>query len=665
MFGFIQLSNISYENMSEQIQIGVDTGGTFTDFVFLNGNNLTIHKVPSTPDDPSKAIISGIKEVLGDKQLDLQMVHGTTVATNALLERKGARIALITTKGFEDVIQIGRQNRGELYDVFWEAPIPLVQESLRFGIIERTTYEGRVIKNINKSEVLKLSAKIKSLNVQGIAICFLHSYANPRNEEKVENYLKSLGISISTSSKILPEFREFERISTVVANSYLLPKVKNYMDTLSQNLPGVEISIMQSSGGIMSPEQASTEPVRIILSGPAGGVVGGAKIAKLAGHEKIITYDMGGTSTDVALCEDGPKFTTETLIDGVPIKIPMIDITTIGAGGGSIARIDSGGALKVGPESAGADPGPACYGRGSEPTVTDANIVLGRIKPESFLGGRMKIFPQKSKSSLRKLATRLKLSIEQVAEGIINVANANMERALRVISIGKGYDPREFALVSFGGAGGLHSCELAQAMEIKTIIFPKEPGVLSALGMLTADTFKDYSITVFLKQEEARSTALEEAFSSLEVKAHKDFPTHKIKFKRFLDVRYKRQSHEITVPYTKNFISTFHREHKKMYGYNKTKSEVEVITLRLRAIAKKRELEIPRLNNDRTKIKTSKDTIIFGGKNINLLAYSRKDFYSGYKFKGPALVLEDTSTILIPPGYKCHVDDWGNIISIL
>ena len=437
------------------------------------------------------------------------------------------------------------------------------------------------------------------------------------------------------------------------------------MDTLSQKLPSADLSIMQSSGGIMSPEQASNEPVRIVLSGPAGGVVGATKVAKLAGHEKILSYDMGGTSTDVALCEGGPKFTTETLIDGIPIKIPMIDITTIGAGGGSIARIDAGGALKVGPESAGADPGPACYGRGSEPTVTDANIVLGRIKPESFLGGRMKIFPQKSKSSLGKLARRLKLSLEEVAEGIIRVANANMERALRVISIGKGYDPREFALLSFGGAGGLHACELAQSMEIKTIIFPKDPGVLSALGMLTADTFKDFSLTIFLSQAEAESKVLDEAFSSLEVRAHKDFPTHKIKFKRFLDVRYKRQSHEITVAYNKNFISTFHKEHKKMYGYSKTKSEVEIITLRLRAIAKKRELEIPYIQNNRININSSKEKIVFGGKNISVKVFYRKYFYSGYKFEGPALVLEETSTILIPPSYKCHVDDWGNIISVL
>ncbi|GJM17603.1 MAG: N-methylhydantoinase A [Thermodesulfobacteriota bacterium] len=651
--------------MLKQIQIGIDTGGTFTDFVFFDGESITIHKVPSTPNDPSKAIISGIEEMLGNGQLDLHIVHGTTVATNALLERKGARIALITTKGFEDVIQIGRQNRGELYDVFWEAPLSLVPPSLRFGITERTNFEGKIIKSVDKSEVLNLCKKIKQLDIEGIAICFLHSYANPKNEQMVEKHLNKLEIPISRSSKILSEFREYERTSTIVANSYLLPKVKNYMDTLSQKLPGAEISIMQSSGGVMSPDHASTEPVRVILSGPAGGVVGAVKLTKLTGHSKIITYDMGGTSTDVALCEDGPKVTTETVIDGVPIKIPMIDIATIGAGGGSIARVDSGGALKVGPESSGADPGPACYGRGAEPTVTDANLVLGRIKADSFLGGRMKIFPDKSKSSLKKLSRQLKLSIEEVAEGIIKVANANMERALRVISLGKGYDPREFAMLSFGGAGGLHACELAQAMEMKTVIFPKDPGVLSALGMLAADMFKDYSLTVFLNQDEANFAVLEEAFSSLEVKAHKDFPSHKIKFKRFLDLRYKRQSHEITVPYSKNFIGAFHRTHKRMNGYNKPKSEIEVITLRLRAIAKKRELEVPCLQNNKIKIEPKKEKVIFGGKSINLRTYHRDYFYPGYKFKGPALVLEDTSTILIPPGYKCHVDEWGNIIAVL
>ena len=649
--------------MREQMQIGIDTGGTFTDFVLFDGNSLRIHKVPSTPEDPSQAIIAGIKDILGKKLSGLQIIHGTTVATNALLERKGARIALVTTKGFEDVIQIGRQNRGELYNVFWKAPLPLVPQSLRFGIEERTNYKGKILDSVKLSELKALKSKLKSLKIEGIAISFLHSYVNPKNEQSVEMYLKSLGIPISTSSKILPEFREYERTSTIVANSYLLPKLKSYMDTLSQKLPNTEISIMQSSGGIMSPIQAAVEPVRIILSGPAGGVVGGSKVAKLAGYEKIITYDMGGTSTDVALCEKGPKFTTETSIDGIPIKVPMIDITTIGAGGGSIAQIDSGGALKVGPKSAGADPGPACYGKGEEPTVTDANLVLGRIRAGSFLGGRMKIYPHKSKAALRKLARRLKLSIEEVAEGIIKVANANMERALRVISIGKGYDPREFTLVSFGGAGGLHACELAQGMEMKTVIFPKDPGVLSALGMLTADMFKDYSITVFLNEEEAGFGVLEKGFSSLEEKASKDLPADKIKFKRFLDVRYKRQSHEITVPYGKNFVSSFHKAHKRMNGYNKPKSEVEVVTLRIRAIAKKRELEIPYLQNEKIKIKPSKERIVFGGKSVIVSVFNRRDFYSGFEFAGPALILEDTSTTLIPRGYRCHVDKWGNIIA--
>ncbi len=651
--------------MSELIQIGIDTGGTFTDFVLFDGSSLRIHKVPSTPQDPSRSITLGVRDILGENLNGLQIVHGTTVATNALLERKGARIALITTKGFEDVIQIGRQNRGKLYDIFWEAPVSLVPQSLRFGINERINYKGKILDSVRLSELKTLKSKLKSLNIEGIAISFLHSYVNPANEEKVGKYLNSLGIPISTSSKILPEFREYERTSTIVANSYLLPKVKTYMNTLSQKLPNADISIMQSSGGVMSPSQAAVEPVRVILSGPAGGVVGGAKIAKLTGYEKMITYDMGGTSTDVALCEKGPKFTTETSIDGIPIKVPMIDITTIGAGGGSIVQIDSGGVLKVGPASSGADPGPACYGKGEEPTVTDANLVLGRIRADSFLGGRMKIFPQKSKAALRKLARRLKLSVEEVAEGIIKVANANMERALRVISIGKGYDPREFALLSFGGGGGLHACELAQGLEIKTVIFPKDPGVLSALGMLTADMFKDYSITVFLNEQEAGPGVLEEGFSLLQDKARKDFPAERIKFKRFIDVRYKRQSHEITVPYGKNFVSSFHQAHKRMNGYNKPKSEVEVVTLRIRAIAKKRELQIPNLQNEKIKIKPSREKIVFGGSNIVVKVFNRKEFYWGFKFSGPAMILEDTSTILIPPRCKCHVDQWGNIIALV
>ncbi|MFQ5787201.1 MAG: hydantoinase/oxoprolinase family protein, partial [Thermodesulfobacteriota bacterium] len=412
------------------IKVGIDTGGTFTDFVIFDGTYLVTHKIPSTPSDPSQAIIKGLRDIIGEEIRDTEIIHGTTVATNALLERKGAKVALVTTKGFEDVIEIGRQNRGELYNLFWEPQEPLVKKGLRFGVDERVNYEGRVLKRLNIEEVRKLFAKLNKLKVEGIAISFLNSYVNSINEKKVEMILKPLGIPITTSSEILPEFREYERTSTIVTNSYLQPKVKSYMDVLSSRLKKSRVFVMQSSGGVIAPNQAGEEPVRILLSGPAGGVVGGYKIAETLGFKKVITYDMGGTSTDISLCDTSLMFTTETNINGIPIKMPMVDLITIGAGGGSIAHIDSGGALKVGPESAAADPGPACYGKGDYATVTDANVLLGRINPHWFLGGKMKIYPEKSRSALNSISTKLKLSLEQVAEGIIKISNANMERAL-------------------------------------------------------------------------------------------------------------------------------------------------------------------------------------------------------------------------------------------
>ncbi len=650
------------------MQVGIDTGGTFTDFVFFDGTEISTYKIPSTPADPSRAIMTGLNHVLGENLKNVEIIHGTTVATNALLERKGARIALVTTEGFEDVIEIGRQNRGELYDIFWEPPPHIVEKELRLGISERTSFTGDILKRVKRDDIRTLFSKLRRLRVEGIAISFLHSYKNPENEKKVAEGLEPLGIPISASSEILPEFREYERTSTIAANSYLLPKVKSYMNALSDGISSEggseeKLSIMQSSGGIISPRQAGAEPVRILLSGPAGGVIGAFKVSEMMGYEKVMTYDMGGTSTDVALCDGSPKFTTETTIDGVPIKVPMIDVTTIGAGGGSIAYIDSGGALKVGPRSAGADPGPACYGNGNEPAVTDANVLLGRINPEWFLGGRMKIYPAKSESVLKKAAHGMKLSISELAEGVITVANANMVRALRVISIGRGYDPREFALLSFGGAGGLHACELASDMEIKTVIFPRDPGVLSALGMLMADSFKDYGITLFLSEREAGTDAIEKSFRALEEKSAEDFPETKIKFERYIDVRYRRQAHEITIPYSKSFIKAFHSTHKKMYGYMKPESEVEVVTLRLRAVAKKKKLELPLLGNRMKSIRSVREKVIFSGKEIEVRTYKRDEFYTGFRFSGPALVLEDTSTLFITPGFRCEVDDWGNIVA--
>jgi len=636
------------------MRIGIDTGGTFTDFVFFDGGNIRTHKILSTPEDPSAAIISGLREVLGQDFTDAEIVHGTTVATNALLERKGARIALVTTEGFEDVIEIGRQNRGELYDVFWDAPRPLVERRLRLGIAERTAHDGEVLRKVSRSGLERLLSRLKRINPEGIAVSFLHSYRNPENENETARYLRTLGIPITLSSALLPEFREYERTSTTVANAYLLPKVKSYMTSLSRSFPsrGGEsgrVSVMQSSGGVISPGQAGDEPVRILLSGPAGGVVGAHYISRLMGFGKVLTYDMGGTSTDVALSDEGPRFTTETNIDGIPVKIPMIDVTTIGAGGGSIAYIDTGGALKVGPRSAGADPGPACYGKGLEPAVTDANLALGRIDPSRFLGGRMTVSPQKSVSALRTLARSLKLTVHETAEGIVRVANANMERALRVISVGKGYDPRDFALFSFGGAGGLHACELASAMEISTVIFPRDPGVLSALGMLMADTFKDYGLTVFLSGEKKDLRVIGEKFRELEEKAESDFSGSGIRFERFIDARYRRQAHEITIPFTEDFVKRFHIAHKKMYGYMKPGGDVEVVTLRVRAVVRKVKLELPLLGKSKSSVRAVKKNVVLGGKEIGVPAFERDEFYPGFKFKGPALVFEDTSTLLIMP----------------
>lgn len=653
------------------IRIGVDTGGTFTDFVFFDGAEIRIHKVPSTPDNPSRAIISGLNFLLDDGFNGIEIVHGTTVATNALLERKGARIALVTTKGFEDVIEIGRQNRPHLYRFSWKPVDPLVPRELRFGVEERTAYSGEIVKAVDADEIRELSLRLKELGIEGVAVSLLHSYANPQNEVDVERGLREglqgLGVPITLSSRLLPEFREYERTSTVAANAYLLPKVKAYLDELAGKLGGAAVDVMQSSGGVARPSQAGQEPVSLLLSGPAGGVVGGFQIAHQMGYERVITYDMGGTSTDVALVDGALRFTTEAVLDGLPIKTPMIDVATIGAGGGSIAYVDAGGALKVGPVSAGAYPGPACYGVGDEPTVTDANVVLGRIRPEWFLGGRMTIDPGLSRSAVRGLAEGLGVSLVEAAEGVISVSNSNMEKALRLVSIEKGYDPRDFALVSFGGAGGLHACELALAMGLKAVIFPVAPGALSAMGMLMADSFKDYGKTCFVGADDPDAASLiESAFAELEQRAREELRGENTAFKRFIDARYKRQSYELTIPMSGALVDDFHKAHQRSYGYMKPESPVEFVTVRLRAVMEKERLKLPRLDSPRGGGEASPErkTIIYDGKRIDACCYSRADLYEGFTFEGPALVLEETATSFVLPGFRCAVDGFGNVVAL-
>ena len=492
----------STKHKAQNIRVGVDTGGTFTDFVFVKDGQIQLFKVPSTPEDPSLAIKQGLERIGGAAEV----VHGTTVGTNALLQRRGARTALITTRGFEDVLAIGRQARPELYNLNAVKPPPLVADELRFGVSERVVASGDVLEPLNDSELPALVEKLKQAGVESVAISLLFSFLHPQHEERIAEWLTSplasLGVPLSISSRILPEYREYERTSTVVINAYLQPLMGRYLSRLVNNqstkhkAQSTELSlrVMQSSGGSISAEVAAAEPVRTILSGPSGGVVGALRAARSAGIKNVITFDMGGTSTDVALCDSGAiRTTNEAVVAGLPVAVSVMDIHTVGAGGGSIARVDEGGSLRVGPESAGADPGPACYGRSMLPTVTDAHVVLGHFGGVGLLGGEFKLDEERARAALAQLAddlsrvTRKQTSIVAAAEGVLAVANTNMERALRHISVERGHDPRQFALLPFGGAGGLHAVELARALRIPTVIMPTAPGALSAVGVLVAD----------------------------------------------------------------------------------------------------------------------------------------------------------------------------------
>ncbi len=652
--------------------LGVDTGGTFTDFVFYDGKNYSIYKLPSTPDNPSLAIRSGADhfKFLPNLFGKLKLIHGTTVATNAILERKGAEVLLFTTKGFEDVIEIGRQNRGKLYCLSWRKKPPLVSKQNRVGIKGRINYKGEILEELAVDEIRRFIEDQSIKKFDTVAVCFINSYVNPTHELEAQKVLKDLDVPVSISYEVIPEFREYERTSTTVANSYLIPKVRGYMDSLDEKLKGADIYVMQSNGGVITPEQAGNEPVRIIASGPAAGVVGAYKIARQIGIDKVVTYDMGGTSTDLSVCDGELNFTTESLIDGIPIKTPMIDIFTIGAGGGSIAYADSGGVLKVGPQSAGANPGPACYGKGEYPTVTDANLVLGRIRADNFLGGRMKVDPELANASIKRLNESFGIDELMLAEMIIRVANSNMERAIKVISVDKGYDPREFSLVAFGGAAGLHACELARNIGIKRVIFPVDPGVLSALGMLFADSFKDYGKGFFMDCKDSNFSVLEFQYKELEKRAVEELQGiystgDKVEFVRSIDVRYKRQSHELTIPYSHRFMDDFHSMHLRKYGFNSVDNVVEIVAVRVRAIISKSTLELPILNNERTEITSSGSSVYIDNKWFDMKCYYRDQFYDGFAFEGPSIVVEDTSTLFIPEGFRCVVDQFGNMLSDL
>ena len=663
---------------ASSVRVGVDTGGTFTDFVFVSNHGIEIFKVPSTPSDPSLAIAAGlrtIQETTGIPATNIEVVHGTTVGTNALLQRRGARAALITTRGFEDVLAIGRQARPELYNLDAVKPPPLVTDDLRFGVAERVTASGEVLVQLSENEVAKLVQRLRKAKVDSAAICLLFSFVDPTHEKQIASALSALGIPLSVSHQILPEYREFERTSTVAINAYLQPLMGNYLRRLSEQTS--HLRVMQSSGGSISATAAGEEPVRTILSGPAGGVVGALETARAAGFKNLITFDMGGTSTDVALCEEGKlRMTNEAVIAGLPVAISMMDIHTVGAGGGSIARVDEGGSLRVGPESAGADPGPACYGRSLLPTVTDAHVVLGHFGGAGLLGGAFSLDEQRSHKALAQLAkdmskaARRRISPIDAARGVISVVNTNMERALRRISVERGYDSRDFALLPFGGAGGLHAVELAQALRIPQIIVPRSAGALSAIGVLAADVVKDQSRTLMLDVRAGVEPKLERAFREMERGAARTlrsegFSVAKQRHERSLALRYKGQSFELEIPHTGgNIANAFHRAHLKRYGYAQESSIIEVVSARVRSsgltekIAQRRASKLEKTFAEPHSFVESH----ISGNKVRAGVYERDHLSAGEQLRLPCIVVEYSSTTLIPAGVFAVVDRYGNLI---
>jgi N-methylhydantoinase A len=650
------------------LRAGVDTGGTFTDVLVFRKGEARVHKVLSTPRDPAEAVLAGLRKAgaAGRKSV----VHGSTVATNAILERKGARTALITTKGFEDVLEIGRQTRPEIYALFVVRPEPLVEAGRRFGVAERVLFDGTVESALDSTEVRRVLDAVRGTGARSLAVCLLHSYANPVHEEAVAALAEATGLSVSVSHRILPEYREFERTSTTVVNAYVAPLMERYVARLSRELGEGTLRIMQSNGGSISAETAKRESVRTILSGPAGGVVGAFETARAAGFSHVITCDMGGTSTDVALCDGAIRTTAEAAVAGLPVRVPMIAIHTVGAGGGSMAWADAGGALRVGPESAGADPGPACYGKGKAFTVTDANLVLGRILPDRFLGGTMRLAAGRVEAPLRSLAGQLGLSPREAAEGVVRVADAAMERAIRVVSVEKGHDPREFTLVAFGGAGPLHACALARALSIPRIIVPQDPGILSAFGMLLSDVIRDYSRTRLRKTRLLSPDDIEAFFAPMEERALREMrdegiPRERIRLERVMDMRYAGQSYEIAVPFGERFVEAFHRLHERLYGYRDPERETEVVTVRVRAVGAadrpafaRRE---PAGGNPRAAF-LGRRLLVEEGKERDAAVYRRDRLLPGNRLEGPAVVTEYSATVFLPSGWEGRVDVWGNLI---
>ena len=677
--------------------VGVDVGGTFTDVTLVDTRSGEIlnHKVPSTPDDPSRAIMNGVEQILELNGVSVSEVrylaHGTTVATNSLIERKGALTGLLVTEGFRDLLEIGRQTRPGLYDFFKEKPEQVIPGHLRLEVDERLYADGSVRKPLDPDRLREAIERLKQEGVQAIAVCFLFSYLNPEHEKQaVEEIRRQFPEAyVSASHQVVPEFREYARLSTTALNAYLGPVMQRYMENFQQSVrkAGIPVDpyITQSNGGIISIQESVSNPVRTAVSGPAAGVVAASHLAELTGYKNMITFDMGGTSADFSLIENGePKISMEREVEGFPARIPMLDIHACGAGGGSIAWLDAGGALKVGPESAGSMPGPAAYGRGgTRPTVTDANAILGRLNPDGILGGRMTLDVEASKRAVQEhLCVRTGLSLLEATMGILTVVNANMTRAIRLISVEKGYDPREFTLVSFGGGGGLHCGALARELGIPRILVPPSPGTFCSLGLLVTDVRSDYVRSMLLESTGGSMETIRGLFSAMmregaAMLEKEGIPEPKRRYVLGLDLRFKGQNYELTLPVewseltddgVQGILTRFHEQHEKHYGYSNRSGVIEFVNYRVTALGElpKAALRRTEESGSRSVQPTSRREVYFAETDrpeyYDTPIYQRSELVPGDRLAGPAIIEQMDSTILILPGQTAGVDPYRNLV---
>lgn len=644
--------------------IGVDIGGTFTDFAVLDNGALRVHKRLSTPADPAESMLAGLRELTSSDLLRLRGVaHGTTVATNAILERKGAQTALLVTAGFRDILAIGRQDRPNLYALEPRIPDPIVPRNQCYEVVERLDHNGDVLVELDTESIDAACEAMQTHGIQAAAVCLLYSYVNPDHERAVRWRIQSLmgdSFPVILSSDVSPEFREYERANTTAIEAYVRPVVSRYIQRLAVAIPA-PLRVMRSDGGVMNAERVATEAAQTALSGPAAGVIGALHLAKLAGLRDLITLDMGGTSTDVALLPGAAPLRREGAIDDLPLRVPMLDIETVGAGGGSLARIDSGGALRVGPHSAGAHPGPACYGRGgTQPTVTDANLLLGRIDPTRFLGGRMTLDVVAARHAFEPLARAMGVDITEAAEGVLAVANANIERAVRRVSVARGRDPRNFTLAAFGGAGALHACAIADRLGMKRVWIPRYPGVLCAIGLLLAQIEVGRSRSILVRIAPDGTADLTPAMTSYTalraecatLMSREGVVPSTAFLDATLDMRYQGQAYELPVSFTALYgpalRSAFDAAHHAAYGHAFPERAVEITAVRVRMRAQQ---EPPEFLADR---QTQHNLV--GG------MFERDDLLPGANFEGETVIAQGDATTYIPPGWNVRVDGFRNLV---